>query len=57
MGAAEDLECLLEIAVVGQRSPIPRNERFVAGVSERGLFEHGDRLGPLPRGPKRLSVL
>jgi hypothetical protein len=26
-------------------------------VSDRGLLEHCDRLGPLPRSPERLSVL
>ena len=57
MGAAEDVERLLEIAVVRQRSPVAGQQRLVAGVGDRGLFEHRDRLGPLPRGAQRLSVL
>ncbi|OIQ68048.1 hypothetical protein GALL_503660 [mine drainage metagenome] len=57
MGAAEHIERLLEIAVVRECSPVARNEGFVAGMGERGLFEHGNRLGPLPCGPKRLAVL
>lgn len=57
MGAAEDVEGLLEIAVVCQRSPVTRKQGFVAGVGDRDLFEHGDRLGLLSRGPERLSVL
>ena len=57
MGAAEDVECLLEIAIVRQRSPIAGKQRIVTGMSDRGLFEHRDRLGLLPRGPERLCVL
>jgi hypothetical protein len=57
MSAAEDVECLLEIAIVRQRSPITGKKRLVTGVSDRGLFEHRYRLGPLPRGSERLSVL
>ena len=57
MGAAEDIEGLLEIAIVRQRSPITGEQGLVAGMSDRGLFEHGDRLGLLPRGPERLAIL
>src|SRR6202011_4487507 len=57
MGLVEGVECLLEIAIVRQRSPITSKQRLVAGVSDCGLFEQRDRLGPLPRGPERLSVL
>ena len=56
MGAAEDIEGLLEIAVVRQRSPVTGKKRLVTGMSDRGLLEHRDRLGPLPRGAERLSV-
>jgi len=57
VGAGEDVECFLEIAIVCQRSPITSKKRLVAGVSNRGLLEHRDRLGPLPRSPERLTVL
>ncbi len=57
MGAAEDVEGLLEIAIVRQRSPITAKKRLVAGVGDRGLFEHRHRLRPLSCGSKRLSVL
>jgi hypothetical protein len=48
---------LLEIAVVRQRSPITGKKRLVTGLSDRGLFEHRDRLGPLPRSSERPTVL
>ena len=57
MGLAEDVECLLKIAVIRQRSSITGKKRLVTGVSDRSLFEHRNRLGPLPCGPERLSVL
>jgi len=57
MGAAEDVECLLEIAIVRQRSPVAGQQRHVTRLSDRGLFEHRDRLGLLPRGSERLRVL
>src|SRR5882724_8565787 len=49
VGAAENVECLLEIAIVRKRSPISGKKRLVTGVSDGGLFEHRYRLGPLPR--------
>jgi hypothetical protein len=57
MGAAEDIECLLEIAIVRECPPITGNEGLVTGVCDRGLFKHGDCLGPLPGCPQRPSVL
>ena len=47
MGAAEHLEGLLEIAVVGQRAAIGGEQQLVAGMSDGGLLEHRDRLRPL----------
>ena len=46
VGAAEDVEGLLKIAVVRQRPPIAGEQRLVAGMSDGGLLEHGHRLGP-----------
>jgi hypothetical protein len=57
VGAAEDVECFLEIAVVRQRSAITCKKRLVGGVGDRRLLEHCDGLGPLPCGSQRLSVL
>jgi hypothetical protein len=57
MGAAEDVECLLEIAIVRQRSPITGKKRLVIGMKERGLFEYGDRLRALSRGSERRPIL
>src|ERR1700722_4650898 len=57
MGATEGIECLLEIAIVRQRAPITRQKGLIIGVRDCGLFEHGDGLGLLPRGPERLAVL
>ena len=56
MGAAEHVEGLLEIAVVGQRAAIAGEQRLVAGMGDRGLFEHRDRLRPLSRRAQRLAV-
>ena len=57
MGAAENVECLLEIAIVEQRAPIAGQQRLVVGMGDRGLFEHRDGLGALPGGPQRLAIL
>jgi hypothetical protein len=35
--------------------PIAGKERLVAGMSNRGLFKHRNRLGPLSVVPERLS--
>ena len=56
MGAAENVECLLETAIVEQRAPIAGQQRLVVGVGDRGLFEHRNRLGALPRGSQRLAI-
>ena len=48
VGAAEDVEGLLKIAVVRQRPPIAGKQRLVAGMGDAGLLEHGHRLGLLP---------
>ncbi len=50
MGAGEDIEGLLEIAVIGKRPAITGEQRLVAGMGDGGLFEHGDGLGALPGG-------
>ena len=57
MGAAEDVEGLLEIAIVRQRAPVSGKQRLVLGLGDRRLLEHGDRLGALPGGAQRLCVL
>jgi hypothetical protein len=48
MGAGENIERLLEIAVVGKRPAISGEQWLVAGMGDGGLFEHGDGLGALP---------
>src|SRR5450759_3705734 len=55
MGATENVERLLEAAVVGQRPAIAGEQRLVAGMADGGLFEHGDGLGALPGGAERLT--
>src|SRR4030088_913924 len=57
MGAGENIERLLEIAVVGKRPAISGEQWLVAGMSGGGLFEHGDGLGALPCGAQRLALL
>jgi hypothetical protein len=44
VGAAQHIECLLEIAVVPQRAPIAGKQRLVAGMSDAGLLDHRNRL-------------
>ena len=56
MGARENIERLLEIAVIGERAAIAGEQRPVAGMGDGGLFEHGDRLAALPRGAQRLAI-
>ena len=56
VGAAQDVECLLEIAVVGKRPAPGGEQRLVAGMSDGGLLEHGGGLGALPIGTQRLAV-
>ena len=55
MGAAEHVERLLEIAVIGERAAIAGEQCLVAGMGDGGLFEHGDGLGALPGGAQRLA--
>ena len=57
MGAGEDVEGLLKIAVVRQRTSMSGEQRPVSGMSDAGLFEHGDRLGFLSGGAERLAEL
>ena len=57
MGTAEDVEGLFEIAVVRERPPVSGLQHIVLGLDNRRLLEHRDRLGALPRGAQRLSVL
>ena len=47
MGAAQHVKGLLEIAVVGERAAVRREQLFVAGMRQRGLLEHGGGLGTL----------
>ncbi len=56
MGAAENVERLLEIAVIGERPAEAGEQRLVAGMGDGGLFEHGDGLGALPGGAERLAI-
>ena len=55
MRAAEDIEGLLEIAVIGERPAVAGQQRLVAGMGKGGLFEHGDGLAPLPGGTQGLT--
>ena len=56
MGAAENVEGLLEIAVVGECPAIAGKQRLVAGVGDCGLFEHRDGLRPLSGRAERPSI-
>src|SRR5450759_2531355 len=56
MGARENIERLLEIAIIGERPAKAGKQRLVAGMSDAGLSEHGHRLGALPGGAQRLAV-
>ena len=56
MGARQNVERLLEIAVVGERPAITGEQRLVAGMGDGGLFEHGGGLGALPGGAQRLAI-
>ena len=56
MGAGQNVEALLEIAVIGKRAAVAGEQRLVAGMSDGGLFEHGDGLAALPRGAQRLAI-
>jgi hypothetical protein len=56
MGAGENVERLLEIAVVGERPAEGGEQRLVAGMGDGGLFEHRGGLGALPGGAQRLAI-
>ena len=56
MRAAEHVEGLLEIAVVGERAAIAGEQRLVAGMGEHGLLQHRDRLRALAGVAQRLAV-
>ena len=56
MGAGQDVERALEIAVVGERAAIAGEQRLVAGMGNGGLLEYRNRLGALPGGAERLTV-
>ena len=56
MGATENVERLLKIAVVGKRPAIARQQRLVAGVGDGGLLKHGGGLATLPGGTQRLAI-
>jgi hypothetical protein len=56
MGAAENVERPLEIAIVGERPAVTGEQRLVAGVGDGGLLEDSDGLGALPGGAERLTV-
>jgi hypothetical protein len=47
MGAAEHVEGLLEVTVVGQRAAVRGEQQLVAGMGDGALFEHRHRLRPL----------
>ncbi len=57
MRAAEHVEGLLEIAIVGERAAVAGEQRLVAGMGEHGLLEHRDRLGALAGLAQRLAVV
>ena len=56
MGAAENIEGGLRIAIVGERAAVTGEQHLVAGMGNRGLFEHGGGLGALPGGAQRLAI-
>ena len=56
MRPAENLERLIEIASFGQSAAIGAEQRHVGGVADRGLFEHGDRLGALVGGAQAARI-
>ncbi len=56
MRPGQHVEGRLEVAVIGQRPPVGREQRLVAGICEGGLFEHGGGLLALPGGAQRLAV-
>jgi hypothetical protein len=56
MGARQHVERLLEIAVVGERPAVGREQILVAGMGDGGLFEHSGGLRPLAVGAERLAI-
>ena len=56
MGAAENVEGGLRIAIVGERAAVTGEQRLVAGMGDGGLLEHGGGLGALSGGAQRLAI-
>src|SRR5260370_2400279 len=56
MGAGENIERLLEIAVIGKRPAIGGEQRLVAGMGDGALFEHGYGLRALSGGTEWLNI-
>jgi hypothetical protein len=56
MGAVENVERLLEIAVIGERPAEAGKQRPVAGMGDGGLFKYGNSLGALSGGAERLTI-
>src|ERR1700722_7084146 len=56
VGAVQDVESLLTVSIVRHRPPIPRQQRLVAGMGNRGLLQHGRRLATLSGGAQRLAI-
>jgi hypothetical protein len=56
MGLAHHIESLLEVSIRGQRSPVAGEYGLVAGIGDRRLLKHRNRLGPLARQAQRRAV-
>ncbi len=56
MGLRQHVERLLEVAIVGQRPAVGREQALVAGMGDGGLFEHGGSLRALAVGAQRLAI-
>ena len=56
MGAADNLQGLLEVAVRRKRPAIGSEQAPVVGICNRRLLQHGDRLFAVPRGPQAPGV-
>ena len=56
VGATENIESLLEIAVIGECPSIGGEQLLVAGMGQAGLFENGSRLSTLPGQAQRLAI-
>ena len=56
MRALQHVERLLEVAGIGERAPVGAEQGRIAGIVDRGGFQHGGRLGALAGRAQRLRV-